>query len=170
MFSISLDTSDFESAGVNMLERKVYLVKLEDGASRLYDNRSRIAELSNHRVYSIEEINIGEALTPNQLNGIRLNGFGWVGGLTLIGVIFYMLFSGISSIKPVRASEVQVCSAMAISLEREMCYKGFIKHRFISRSQIPTDPSTKVISMETVPSLKAFSDGDTLLIVKDTLL
>jgi hypothetical protein len=59
---------------------------------------------------------------------------------------------------------------MAISLEREMCYKGFIKHRFISRSQIPTDPSTKVISMETVPSLKAFSDGDTLLIVKDTLL
>ncbi len=76
-----------------MLERKVYLVKLEDGASRLYDNRSRIAELSNHRVYSIEEINIGEALTPNQLNGIRLNGFGWVGGLTLIGVIFYMLFS-----------------------------------------------------------------------------
>jgi uncharacterized membrane protein len=122
MFSISLDTSDFESAGVNMLERKVYLVKLEDGASRLYDNRSRIAELSNHRVYSIEEINIGEALTPNQLNGIRLNGFGWVGGLTLIGVIFYMLFSGISSINPVRADEFKDCSPIAIPLKRERLY------------------------------------------------
>jgi uncharacterized membrane protein len=121
-------------------------------------------------VYSIEEIIIGEALTPNQLNGIRLQGFRWVGALTLIGVIFYMLFSGISSIKPVRASEVQVCSAMAISLEREMCYKGFIKHRFISRSQIPLDSSIKVISMETLPSLKVFADGDTLLIVKDTPL
>ena len=160
-----------------MLEHKVYLVKLEDGASRLYDNRSRIAELSNHRVYSIEEINIGEALTPNQLNGIRLQGFRWLGALTLIGVIFYMLFSGISSIKPVRASEAQVhankfkdCSAIAIPLKREMCYKGFVKLRFISRSQIPTDPSTKVISMETFPSLKAFADGDTLLILKDTLL
>ena len=153
-----------------MLERKVYLVKSDDGSSRFYDNRSRIAELSNHRVYSIEEINIGEALTPNQLNGIRLQGFRWVGALTLIGVIFYMLFSGISSIKPVRSSEVQVCSAMAISLEREMCYKGFIKHRFISRSQIPLDSSIKVISMETLPSLKVFADGDTLLIVKDTPL
>jgi uncharacterized membrane protein len=153
-----------------MLERKVYLVKSDDGSSRFYDNRSRIAELSNRRVYSIEEISIGEALTPNQLNGIRLQGFRWVGALTLIGMIFYMLFSGISSIKPVRASEVQVCSAMAISLEREMCYKGFIKHRFISRSQIPLDSSIKVISMETLPSLKVFADGDTLLIVKDTLL
>jgi hypothetical protein len=153
-----------------MLERKVYLVKSDDGSSRFYDNRSRIAELSNRRVYSIEEIIIGEALTPNQLNGIRLQGFRWVGALTLIGVIFYMLFSGISSIKPVRASEVQVCSAMAISLEREMCYKGFIKHRFISRSQIPLDSSIKVISMETLPSLKVFADGDTLLIVKDTPL
>lgn len=160
-----------------MLERKVYLVKSEDGASRLYDNRSRIAELSNRRVYSIEEINIGESLTPNQLNGIRSQGFRWIGALTLIGVILYMLFSGISSIKPARASESQVsanefkdCSALAISLKREMCYKGFIKLRFISRSQIPTDPSTKVISMEIFPALKAFADGDTLLIVKDTFL
>ncbi len=160
-----------------MLERKVYLVKLEDGASRLYDNRSRIAELSNRRVYSIEEINIGEALTPNQLNGIRLQGFRWVGALTLIGVIFYMLFSGISSIKPVRASESQVsanefkdCSAVVVSLKREMCYKGFIKHRFISRSQIPADPNVKAISMETLPNLKAFAEADTLLIVEDTLL
>lgn len=47
-----------------MLERKVYLVKLEDGSSRLYDDRSRIAELSNHRVYSVTEFNVNEILAP----------------------------------------------------------------------------------------------------------
>lgn len=170
-----------------MLERKVYLVSLADGSTRLYDNRSRIAELSNHRVYSIRELNIGEPLTQEQLNLGRLYGLGWVGALTLLGALGFMLFSGITSIKPVRASdslaivtstnspfiatsEAKDCSTMAFSLKREMCYRGFTKQKFIARSQIPTDPAKIAIAMESIPSLKAYADGDTLLILKESLL
>jgi len=150
-----------------MQERKVYLVKLEDGSSRVYDYRSRIADISNRRVHSIEEIVIGEPLTSEHVsNTYYWQKLWWVGVITLFGAASYMLFSGNNS-KTVRANEMtsNTCTTLTQPIKREMCYKGFVKLRKITRLEIPTDHEINLVNMESMPNQRIYADEDTLLVV-----